>query len=110
MRNDIEEEEDDLEDDELDGDHLEYESTDSTTSANIITPEFIIGSQRDSSDNKVKSLQYLIKRSSTSSNAVYYNTRPCLSHQNSQQVCTGCPRKKCPHFLNNFNRMGTFFL
>ena len=85
MRNDIEEE-DDLEDDELDGDHIEYESTDSTTSANLITPEFIIGSQRDS-DNKIKSLQYLIKRSSASSNAVYYNARPCLSHQNSQQVC-----------------------
>ena len=75
---------DDLEDeDEMDGDHLDYESTDSMTSANQLSSGYILTNKKDPVEARNS---YLIKRSSTTSNAVYYNARPCLSHQNSQQV------------------------
>lgn len=75
---------DDMEDeDEIDGDHIDYESTDSMTSANQLSHGFILAPQKEP-DSK----SFLIKRSSTTSNAVFYNARPCLSHQNSQQGIT----------------------
>ena len=70
---------DDLEDeDEEDGDNLDYESTDSMTSAHQLSGGYILSS----SENKSS---YLIKRSSSNNNnnnnTVFYNARPCLSHQ-----------------------------
>ena len=71
---------DDLEDeDEEDGDNLDYESTDSMTSAHQLSGGYILSS----SENKSS---YLIKRSSSNNNnnnnnTVFYNAKPCLSHQ-----------------------------
>ena len=75
--------EDDIEDeeDEMDGDLVEYESTDSMTSANQLNG-FILATKTE----KDSKLPFLLKRSSATSNAIFYNAKPCLSHQNSQQV------------------------
>ena len=75
--------EDDIEDeeDEMDGDLVDYESTDSMTSANQLNG-FILATKTE----KDSKLPFLLKRSSATSNAIFYNAKPCLSHQNSQQV------------------------
>ena len=74
--------EDDIEDeeDEMDGDLVDYESTDSMTSANHLNG-FMLATKTE----KDPKIQFQIKRSSATSNAIFYNAN-CLSHQNSQQV------------------------
>ena len=74
---------DDIEDeeDEMDGDLVDYESTDSMTSANQLNG-FILATKTE----KDPKIPFLLKRSSATSNAIFYNAKPCLSHQNSQQV------------------------
>ena len=76
--------EDDIEDeeDEIDGDIVDYESTDSMTSANQLNG-FILATKTENGPRSPIQL----KRPSATSNAIFYNARPCLSHQNSQQVC-----------------------
>ena len=76
--------EDDIEDeeDEIDGDIVDYESTDSMTSANQLNG-FILATKTE----KDPTSPFQLKRPSATSNAIFYNARPCLSHQNSQQVC-----------------------
>lgn len=76
--------EDDIEDeeDEIDGDIVDYESTDSMTSANQLNG-FILATKTE----KDPKSPFQLKRPSATSNAIFYNARPCLSHQNSQQVC-----------------------
>ena len=76
--------EDDIEDeeDEIDGDLVDYESTDSMTSANQLNG-FILATKTEKDLNS----PFQLKRPSATSNAIFYNARPCLSHQNSQQVC-----------------------
>ena len=73
---------DDIEDeeDEMDGDLVDYESTDSMTSANQLNG-FMLATKTE----KDPKIQFQIKRSSATSNAILYNAN-CLSHQNSQQV------------------------
>jgi len=73
--------EDDIEDeeDEIDGDIVDYESTDSMTSANQLNG-FILAAKTEDPKSP-----FQLKRASATSNAIFYNARPCLSHQNSQQ-------------------------
>ena len=68
--------------DEVDGDHIDYESTDSMASTAQLPPGFIT-QHKKVQDGKSP---YLLKRSSTASNGVYFNARSSFTHQNSQQV------------------------
>lgn len=90
--------EDDIEDeeDEIDGDLVDYESTDSMTSANQLNG-FILAAKTEDPKSP-----FQLKRPSATSNAIFYNARPCLSHQNSQQVCDlklFCSVTKCLSLL-----------
>ena len=69
--------------DEVDGDHIDYESTDSMTSTTHLPPDFIIPPKKEVE----VAPPYLIKRSSSS---VFYTGRACTSHQSSQQVQLQC--------------------
>jgi len=72
---------DDLEDeDEIDGeDQIEYESTDSMTSANQVS-SYALPLKKDTDSKN----PFLVKRSSTTGGAVFYQARSSLPHQNSQ--------------------------
>ena len=65
--------------DEVDGDHIDYESTDSMTSTNQLPRDFLIPPKKEV---EAKS-PYLMLRSS---NAAYYNCRHSISRENSRQV------------------------
>ena len=75
--------EDDIEDeeDEIDGDMVDYESTDSMTSSNQLN-RFILATK---TENDPKT-QFQQKRPIATSNAIFYNAKPCLSHQSGLQV------------------------
>ena len=79
--------------DEMDGDHNDYESTDSMTSANQLAPGFIMSPPKI--ETEVKS-PFLLQRKSMTSNAGFHTAKPSLSHQNSQQVCKTYIFDICP--------------
>ena len=75
---------DDIEDeeDEMDGDIIDYESTDSMTSANQLNAGYTLAPKTEIEQKS----PFQVKRLSTTSNTIFYNAKPCLSHQNNQQV------------------------